>query len=512
VQRSLRHRPPKAAGVPCGILFAGLGIASVVYRDDKGPFHEPRETPLASDARDLTELADNAIRADGDPTVYVDTTQGHEVVLYRGKNGHVHSLYWAAGRVRRDELSATAGAPKVAPRARPVGFVQRDGTNVAIYRAEHGHLQSLAWTGTNAPTTEQLSGSAASPSALSDPAPFVNTRTGGNIVAYVGSDRDIHSLHWSGVDPVAHENLSAVAGAPKAAGNPVAYYTAHDDMHQVIYRGEDKHVHELWWVGVDVVRHRDLTVEASGSGPTASDPVAWFSAGARTKHVVYRSADGHLRDLSRGHDGRLVQVDLTVEAVAPPAVDSPAAFTIEGPNTQHVVYRGSDGQIHEICWFDRTSPALLQPDWRWCHRCQGLFYGPSIHGSRCPAGGAHAAPDQSGSANYVLPHGPNGTHGGQSEWRWCNRCQGLFYGPNAGTSSCPAGGAHGAPAQSGSVNYAIAHGWDGGPGRQGDWRWCSRCQGLFYGPYVGGSRCPAGGAHVPPAQSGSVDYKLITQR
>ena len=34
----------------------------------------------------------------------------------------------------------------------------------------------------------------------------------------------------------------------------------------------------------------------------------------------------------------------------PPAVDRPAAFTIDGPNTQHVLYRGNDNQIHEITW------------------------------------------------------------------------------------------------------------------------------------------------------------------
>ena len=43
-------------------------------------------------------------------------------------------------------------------------------------------------------------------------------------------------------------------------------------------------------------------------------------------------------------------MDLTVEALAPPAVDRPAAFTIDGPNSQHVIYRGTDNQIHEITW------------------------------------------------------------------------------------------------------------------------------------------------------------------
>jgi hypothetical protein len=31
-------------------------------------------------------------------------------------------------------------------------------------------------------------------------------------------------------------------------------------------------------------------------------------------------------------------------------VDRPAAFTVEGPNTQHVAYRGTDQHIYEVRW------------------------------------------------------------------------------------------------------------------------------------------------------------------
>ncbi len=51
------------------------------------------------------------------------------------------------------------------------------------------------------------------------------------------------------------------------------------------------------------------------------------------------------------------------------------------------------------------SNTQLKPDavstqngWRWCRKCQGLFYAPNGNG-RCPAGGGHNA---SGSGNYAL--------------------------------------------------------------------------------------------------------------
>ena len=43
-------------------------------------------------------------------------------------------------------------------------------------------------------------------------------------------------------------------------------------------------------------------------------------------------------------------VDLTLMALARRAVDKPAAFTVDGTNQKHVIYRTADNQIHEIFW------------------------------------------------------------------------------------------------------------------------------------------------------------------
>jgi hypothetical protein len=40
---------------------------------------------------------------------------------------------------------------------------------------------------------------------------------------------------------------------------------------------------------------------------------------------------------------------------------------------------------------------------------------------------------------------------------------------------------------------------------QTGWAWCSKCQGLFYGPKQSSSVCPAGGTHNG---AGSDDYEL----
>ena len=45
-----------------------------------------------------------------------------------------------------------------------------------------------------------------------------------------------------------------------------------------------------------------------------------------------------------------------------------------------------------------------QPQWARCGRCQGLFYGPTVAASQCPAGGAHQAADE---PSYILANWEN---------------------------------------------------------------------------------------------------------
>ena len=144
-----------------------------------------------------------------------------------------------------------------------------------------------------------------------------------------------------------------------------------------------------------------------------------------------------------------------------------------------------------------------QRNWRWCSRCQGLWFGPSQAQSTCPEGGNHS---QTGSGNYSLVHQASPTPPNhQANWRWCSKCQGLWFGPNQAQSTCPEGGNH---SQTGSGNYALANQIGAG---QVNWRWCSRCQGLWFGPNQAQSTCPEGGQH---SSAGSGNYRLpfVTSR
>ena len=99
--------------------------------------------------------------------------------------------------------------------------------------------------------------------------------------------------------------------------------------------------------------------------------------------------------------------------------------------------------------------------------------------------------------------------GTQRNWRRCSKCQGLWFGPNAAQSTCPEGGSH---SSAGSDNYSLVrNAASTPPNHQANWRWCSKCQGLWFGPNAAQSTCPEGGPH---SSAGSGNYRLpiVTSR
>jgi hypothetical protein len=350
VDRSGQYGTPAAAGAPTACVIPGLGVQNIAYRDSSGRLHELwRDAGGATGTTNLTANA-GAPTATGSPFAYVDTSRDTEILLYRGSGGVVHSLYWSTGDVDHDNLSGTAGAPGAT--GDPVGYyVAAADTHHVIYRSGNGHLHELWWTGL-APVQYggDLTALASAPTAVGQPSAFVNGN-GDNIVIYRSGDGHIRSLYWA-TGAVAHEDLSGFASTPPAVGDPFAYYTAHDDTHQIVYLGNDGHLWELYWPGVAPIVGWDLT--APSGAPAAAGtpaPAAYYSAGTNTKHVLYRSANGRLHEIWWVPGGGTpAWVNLTAAYGAPAAADRPAAFTVEGPNTQHVAYRGTDKHIYEVLW------------------------------------------------------------------------------------------------------------------------------------------------------------------
>lgn len=161
--------------------------------------------------------------------------------------------------------------------------------------------------------------------------------------------------------------------------------------------------------------------------------------------------------------------------------------------------------------------APTQPGWRRCTKCEGLFFGgQNTTAGTCPSGGQHTADTSRNFAPYLFwydqfsldPTSADLEHG----WRYCHKCQGLF--DNNGIHNhCPAGGLHDG-SESGFYVLDPIDGKEeslakGTNNTQSEWRLCNRCQGLFYGNHLAASNCPAGGLHN---MVGSGNYLLLTDK
>jgi hypothetical protein len=154
--------------------------------------------------------------------------------------------------------------------------------------------------------------------------------------------------------------------------------------------------------------------------------------------------------------------------------------------------------VYNVNWSAARVLPNMQAGWRWCSKCQGIFYFGGGQTGRCPTGGDHTSV---GSSQYVVQGRSEAQSPGQDDWIWCRLCQGLWFGGALDNNWCPywAGTdsegkyAVGGHSFDGSGNYVLVSAGAAFPG-QDDWRWCDRCMGLFYIGRNGG-RCPAGGSH-----------------
>jgi hypothetical protein len=130
-----------------------------------------------------------------------------------------------------------------------------------------------------------------------------------------------------------------------------------------------------------------------------------------------------------------------------------------------------------------------RPNWRFCRKCQVMFYLGSEKGS-CAAGGQHLPQGY----NFYLPHDVPGSASAQNNWRQCRFCQGIFFNGYPQKGRCPATG-RGHEGEKDS-DYVLPHDVGGTAKAQNQWRFCNKCFVMFYDGYPGKGVCAAGNAHL----------------
>ncbi|MEU1408674.1 hypothetical protein ABZ471_41460 [Streptomyces sp. NPDC005728] len=157
-----------------------------------------------------------------------------------------------------------------------------------------------------------------------------------------------------------------------------------------------------------------------------------------------------------------------------------------------LVVAGTSSAVAYAAKDEPARAARLRADdseWRFCERCYGMIHvyvGLGV--GRCPgAGDGHYA----AGYQFRLPYNVPETATAQADWRYCQRCLGLFYFGYPGGGWCPAGGSHLAK----GYDYVLPHDVVETPTSQAYWRFCTKCYALFYWGYPTKGRCPAGDAH-----------------
>lgn len=97
-------------------------------------------------------------------------------------------------------------------------------------------------------------------------------------------------------------------------------------------------------------RYNDLTAR-TGAPLAGGNPMGYSVHWEPSQHVVYRGTDGHVHELYWRGTG-WARNDLTIRTGAPLTDSDPVGYTYvtSQERSQHVVFRSSDNHIREFWW------------------------------------------------------------------------------------------------------------------------------------------------------------------
>jgi hypothetical protein len=292
---------------------------------------------------------------------YIWAHQGSQHVVYQGRlfDGHVHELWYTEDDGwNAHDLTNAAHAPLAL--SQPYGYeTSYDGTQRVVYQAQGpgGHIHELSNSGhgwhdldltaaTGAPPTAP----GATPTGYS----FESQRTAhvlartelGHILEFWA---DASGWHWG--------DLTTATRAPVAGDSDRVngYVFRGEGTQHVDYVGGDGHLHELWWRSSDGWHHNDLTFAAAASVPApGSSPAGYaFESGlfqpVATQHVLFTGHDGMVHELWWSSGAWHVN-DIAARVGAPPIVGDPVAFVEVDNGSQNVFYLSDAHEIIELRW------------------------------------------------------------------------------------------------------------------------------------------------------------------
>jgi hypothetical protein len=369
---------PVALTKPTAFAWEGDKTQHVVYVGTDGNVHElwfrkGGFNPQWQYGGALNVKA-NAPTATGTPSGFTWESDKTQHIVYRGSDSEIHELWFKHGMMGKAEwtyggaLNKKVGAPSAA--GDPFGYTwDEDHSMHVIYRGVDNNIHEVwftkGMTGGEWKYGGPINASVGAPPAVGEPAGFSWEHDKTQHIIYRAADNNIHELWFKhgmmGKAVWTHGGaLNAMAGGPVAESDPMGFSWEADKTQHVIYRGQDNQTHELWFnkgmMGKGEWKYGGA-ISAKTGAPLA-DGMPWGFAweGDHTMHIVYRGQDSNIHELwfSKGMTGGAWKYGAALNRMSdgPVAGSDPVGFAWEDDNSQHVVYRGQDNQIHEL-WFKK---------------------------------------------------------------------------------------------------------------------------------------------------------------
>lgn len=262
-------------------------------------------------------------------------------VVFVTGDGHIHELVLKTSWQHRD-LTAAAAAPNTYSFDTSVmAFRRSDGVSMVVYRGQDNHIHSLYLELLHQGNSWQeiwrwadLTAITGSPDAAADPYGYVRS-DGISTVVYTGSDGHIHELRLEGGWIWA--DLTTIAVAPLAAGRAIAYARA-DGINAIVYvAAYDGHICELRLDGG--WQWADLTALTLGPLPMSALSTYVRSDGIST--INYTGHDGHVHDIRL--ETSWIWADLTQISGAPGTGSRPFGY-VRGDGINAILYATSGAE------------------------------------------------------------------------------------------------------------------------------------------------------------------------
>ena len=305
-------------------------------------------SPVPRGASLTVTLRPTAPSSLGSQQLSVFVTQPDGQQAERGQSPQ--ALTVIAGAWLADDLTALTGNPPAAPGSALTSWADSAYEHV-IYLSGDGHVHELYrplaggnWAGGDL-TTVIGSAPAGGGSGLTSWADASHQH-----VIYRSADQHVRRLSyplaggsWAGDD------LTALTGGALAAGSSSLTSWADARYQHVIYVSADHHVRELYCPEAGGSWGCDDLTAVTGSAPAAGGTALASWADARYQHVIYLSADQHVHELYYPlAGGTWSGGDLTAVTASAPAAAGSALTSWADMRYQHVVYFSADQHVHEL--------------------------------------------------------------------------------------------------------------------------------------------------------------------